>query len=109
MAVAVGKSVAWVNKLLRWRRSGYRDHSPFGPTTKRGRVEHAQQRSKASKPRKVNDADDAEASVQRQGRIRKQEAGSESAISTDTQTPTCKKPSANEAKGNLRYAIDHWW
>ena len=33
MAEAVGMSASWVNKLLKWRRSGYKDHSPFGPTT----------------------------------------------------------------------------
>jgi hypothetical protein len=44
MAEAIGMSASWVNRLLKWRRSGYKDHSPFGPTTKRGRVEHAQQR-----------------------------------------------------------------
>jgi hypothetical protein len=73
MAEAVGKSASWVNKLLRWHRSGYRDHSPFGPTTKRGRVEHAQQRAKPSKADKARepkvtasaDADDAHASAER--------------------------------------------
>ncbi len=47
MAEAVGKSASWVNKLLKWRRSGYKNHSPFGPTTIRDRVEHAQQRAPA--------------------------------------------------------------
>ena len=28
-AKAVGKSPAWVNALLKWRRSGYKDHCPF--------------------------------------------------------------------------------
>jgi hypothetical protein len=68
MAEAIGKSASWVNKLLKWRSSGYKDHSPFGPTTRRGRVEHAQQRTKASKPRGVAskpDADDAEASAEK--------------------------------------------
>jgi hypothetical protein len=73
MAEAIGKSASWVNKLLKWRRSGYNDHSPFGPTTKRGRVEHAQQRAKPSKARKPRDldaiasahADDAHAGAER--------------------------------------------
>jgi hypothetical protein len=52
IAAAVGMSPAWVNRLLKWRRSGYKEYSPFGPTTKAGRVAHAQQRAKASKPRK---------------------------------------------------------
>jgi hypothetical protein len=70
MAEAVAKSASWVNKLLRWRRSGYEEHSPFGPTTKRARVEHAQQRARASTAREPKvtaavDADDAQASAER--------------------------------------------
>jgi prophage regulatory protein len=30
IAEAVGRSLGWVNRLLKWRRSGYKDHSPFG-------------------------------------------------------------------------------
>ncbi len=54
MAQAVGKSASWVNALLKWRRSGYKDDSPFGPKTKAGRVQHAEQlarvRSKSEAP-----------------------------------------------------------
>ena len=50
IAAAVGRSASWVNHLLNWRRSGYKEHSPFGPTTRAGRIAHAQQRTKASKP-----------------------------------------------------------
>jgi hypothetical protein len=39
IAESVGKSAAWVNRLLRWRRSGYQDDTPFG------------RQSKASRPR----------------------------------------------------------
>ena len=54
MARAVGKSEAWVSLLLQWRRSNYKDESPFGPRTKAGRLKHAKDRaaSGASKPRK---------------------------------------------------------
>jgi hypothetical protein len=73
MAEAVGMSASWVNKLLKWRRSGYEEHSPFGPTTKSGRVEHAQQRAKPSRALKAQepkvtasaDPDDAAASAER--------------------------------------------
>ena len=41
MAGAVGKSEAWISQLLSWRRSGYKRESPFGPTTKAGRLQHA--------------------------------------------------------------------
>jgi hypothetical protein len=73
MARAVGKSEAWVSMLLRWRLSGYKEESPFGPTTKAGRLKHAKERalsgaSKARKPRQADsqaqaDADDPEPSA----------------------------------------------
>jgi hypothetical protein len=31
IAEAVGKSAAWVNRLLKWRESGYQDDTAFGP------------------------------------------------------------------------------
>jgi hypothetical protein len=52
MAKFVGKSLGWVNALLQWRLGGYKETSPFGPTTKKGRVQHAEQRA-VSKPRKT--------------------------------------------------------
>lgn len=53
MARAVGKSQAWVSYLLRWHRSGCREDSPFGPTTKAARLQHAEDRSATgmAKPR----------------------------------------------------------
>jgi hypothetical protein len=38
IAEAVGRSASWVNRLLKWRRSGYNEYSPFGPTTRAGRM-----------------------------------------------------------------------
>lgn len=111
MAQAIGKSDAWVSLLLEWRRSDYKDESPFGPTTKAGRLKHAKDRaaSGASKPRKPR-----KASTQAQARaddaeVSEQEAEPENSTSTDAQTRTCRKISPAEAKENLRYAIDHWW
>jgi hypothetical protein len=37
IAEAVGKSAAWVNRLLAWRQSGYRDGTAFGPQAKASR------------------------------------------------------------------------
>ena len=55
MAKAVGMSESWVSQLLTWRREGYQGTSPFGPTTKAGRVQHAKERaaSVVAKQRKV--------------------------------------------------------
>jgi hypothetical protein len=36
MAKAVSISIGWVNRLLKWRQSGYKGASPFGPTTRQG-------------------------------------------------------------------------
>ncbi len=45
IAAAVGKSVGWVNGMVSWRIGGCKGDSPFGPTTKRGRIQHAEQKS----------------------------------------------------------------
>jgi transposase len=37
IAEAVGKSAAWVNRLLKWREGGYQDVTPFGPQAKASR------------------------------------------------------------------------
>jgi hypothetical protein len=37
---AIGRSAASVNRLLKWRRSGFKQCSPFGPTTRAGRTAH---------------------------------------------------------------------
>jgi hypothetical protein len=38
IARAIRGSASWVNRLLKWRRSGYKQSSPFGPTTRPGRA-----------------------------------------------------------------------
>ena len=37
---AIGLSASSVSRLLKWRRSGYQQCSPFGPTTRAGRAAH---------------------------------------------------------------------
>jgi hypothetical protein len=53
IASYLGKSSAWVNRLLRWRKSGYKD-TPFGPESKasreRARVQAAERFGKTDKP-----------------------------------------------------------
>ena len=98
IAEAIGRSASWVNRLLKWRRSGYKEYSPFGPTTKAGRVAHAQQQAKASKLRKP------------EATTTKTPADAEtSSSSVDAETSTSRKPSPAEAKRNLMYAIRRWW
>ena len=45
-AEGVGKSPAWVNRLLRWRADDYRDDTPFGPEAKSKRERARVQASK---------------------------------------------------------------
>jgi hypothetical protein len=138
MARAVGKSEAWISQLLRWRLSGYKSDSPFGPTTKAGRLKHAKDRaatgaSKPRKPRKGSEerqtsADDPQTSTDRRkaenARLFEDELetatsapGENPADGQDINSPhsagaqasTSRKPSPAQAKSKLKYAIDHWW
>jgi Homeodomain-like domain len=103
IADAVGRSASWVNRLLKWRRTGYREYSPFGPTTKVGRVSHAQQRRTVSKSRKNTAAEPTTNGAASSS------AETIRSTSKDT-TTTCKKSwSPSEAKGELRHALDQWW
>jgi hypothetical protein len=95
IAEAVGRSLGWVNRLLKWRRSGYRESSPFGPTTRVGRVQHAEQRAKARTPPNAS--------------TKKASVDSETSNCSDTLAPPSRRPSPAIAMGNLKYAIDHWW
>jgi hypothetical protein len=108
LANAIGRSASWVNRLLKWRQSGYKEHSPFGPTTTTGRVSHAKQR--ASKPRRSTIDHDAEASAaKRTAEYARQEAEHEIAATIAAQTPISRKYSPAQAKGELKFAIDQWW
>jgi len=132
MARAIGKSEAWVSQLLRWRRSGYEQESPFGPTTKAGRLKHAKDRlaSGTGKPRKPRNGSE-ESQTDAEGpktsswgpktkdKVEIAASPPEPQENTpDEQTSSSpspaapspvRKPSPDQAKGNLRYAIDHWW
>ena len=68
IAHAVGKSVAWVNRLCQWARNDYRDETPFGPQGKAARqraksVHPAEQRSRQSRS-PAEELDDLAASVE---------------------------------------------
>jgi hypothetical protein len=95
MADAVGRSASWVNRLLKWHRSGFEDYSPFGPTTQTARVSHAKQASerRRSKTGATKTSGDAKSTKN----------------SADSATSSSGKPSASEAKCNLMSAIRQWW
>jgi hypothetical protein len=116
MARAIGKSEAWVSQLLRWRKSGYSGDSPFGPTTKAGRLKHAKDRaaSGASKPRKPREADtephsdagEVEADLAR----RETECGNQEVDSTTTRmSRRPRSPECANALDEFKFAVDHWF
>jgi hypothetical protein len=111
MAAAVGKSVAWVNALLQWRLSGYKDESPFGPTTKAGRIQHAEQRAKHRNPRNAATQRNADVGAELSAVEGKTEHANKEAEATapSIEIPASQKPSPTEAKSNLISAIDRWW
>jgi hypothetical protein len=94
IAEAVGKSAAWVNRLLRWRREGCVG-SPFGPGSKAGRerrkrVQSTEQRT----PRKVH----AENS----------EADNEKCKTPVTQENKPKSQAQRKALYEFKFAVNHW-
>jgi hypothetical protein len=87
IAEAVGKSAAWVNRLLRWRREGC-PGSPFGPGSKAGRERRKRVQSTEQPAPHRSDADNTEA---------------------DTQKTEAKPNSqAQRALSEFKYAVDHW-
>jgi hypothetical protein len=105
MAKSVGKSVGWVNRLLKWRQA--EDASPFGPTTRQGRVQHAEQRYRRHRPGKRVDAD-RRASAQGCTAAGPTEAAA-LANSARSAAPAQRKRSPLEAAREFKFAIDHWW
>jgi hypothetical protein len=55
IAAGTGKSVAWVNRLLQWRASGYQDETPFGAQAKASRQRASVQSTKRSDRREGPD------------------------------------------------------
>jgi hypothetical protein len=91
IADAVGKSVAWVNRLLQWRRQGFVG-TPFGPGSKARRErQKSVQAPEQQAPSKI-DADNAEASAECKTGGAKRGA----------------KPKSQRALVEFKYAVDQW-
>ena len=99
IAQAVGKSEAWVSRLLQWHREGCPGDSPFGPSTKEGRLKHAKDRvvSGASKPRKPRQPKATAAA----------DNSAAAADNTDAETSTSNDAKASaHALAEFKYAVD---
>jgi hypothetical protein len=105
LAEAVGRSASWVNRLLTWHRSGFEEESPFGPTTKAGRVSHAKQRA-ASGGRATGSSGKRQPTKTSDLKVMPI-TGSPAAASPVLPTSAPRSPA--EAKEQLMDAIRHWW
>jgi hypothetical protein len=65
IAEAVGKSAAWVNRLLKWRESGYQDVTPFGAQAKASRQRANRVQSTEQKQRPASTSEEAQAAAAR--------------------------------------------
>jgi hypothetical protein len=68
IAAAVGKSLGWVNRLLKWRSEGYKNATPFGPTSRAARQRHRVQATeptsrKSDVGRSNGDCDEAKGKI----------------------------------------------
>ncbi len=100
IAKAVGKSAAWVNRLLWWRQSGYRDDTPFGPQAEASR--QRARRVQASEQEKEKPATTSEQAQAAAARARAETAKAEAAKSkADAQKA---KAEAAKAKAEARTA-----
>jgi hypothetical protein len=100
IAEAVGKSAAWVNRLLKWRQSGYQDGTAFGPQAKasRQRAQHVQ----ATEQKKRKPATTSEQAQAAAARARAETAKAEAAkAKADAQKA---KADAARAKAEARAA-----
>ena len=99
IAEAVGKSAAWVNRLLAWRRQGYRDDTPFGPQEKAKRQRARVQATEQKKRKPATTSEQAQAAA---ARARAETAKAEAArAKADAQKA---KAEAAKAKADARTA-----
>jgi hypothetical protein len=100
IAEAVGKSAAWVNRLLKWRQSGYQDATAFGPQAKASR--QRAQRVQANEQQKKKPATTSEQAQAAAARARAETAKAEAA-KAKAQAQTAKAAAA-KAKADARTA-----
>jgi transposase len=99
IAEAVGKSVGWVNRLLQWRREGYRDDTPFGPGSRLVRERRKRAQATEQRAPRTADADNEDTGAERlTTEVGRQVAEHETATSTET------SPLAG-----FKSAVDHWF
>jgi hypothetical protein len=97
---AVGKSAAWVNRLVKWRQSGYQDDTAFGPQARASR--QRVRRVQATEQKKEKPATTSEQAQAAAARARAETAKAEAArAKADAQKA---KSEADKAKADARTA-----
>jgi len=106
IAEAVGKSAAWVNRLLKWRENDYRDETPFGPQAKASRKRgHRVQATKHSN-KTTSTSEQAQATAERaRAETAKAEAAKAEAEAQRAKADAWRaRVEADKAKANARKA-----
>jgi hypothetical protein len=102
IAEAVGKSAAWVNRLLQWRQSSYKDDTPFGPQAKASRRRAQRVQATEQKRQKKKHATTSEQAHAAAARARAETAKAEAAkAKADAEKA---KAEAAKAKADARAA-----
>lgn len=65
IARGVGKSLGWVNRLLKWREGGYQGDSPFGPQSRASRQRARVQSAERKKQKPATTSEQAKAAEAR--------------------------------------------
>jgi hypothetical protein len=109
IAEAVGKSAAWVNRLLKWRETGYQDLTPFGPQAKASR--RRTQRVQTTKQKLATTSEEAQAAAARaRAETAKAEAARAKAEAQEAKAAAAKaKAEAAKAKADARKATSGFY
>jgi hypothetical protein len=103
IAEAVGKSAAWVNRLLKWRSSGYEDATAFGPQAKASR-----QRAQRVQSPEQNEREPTSTSEQAEAAATRARAETAKAEAAKAKADARKaKSEAEKAKADARTAREN--
>jgi hypothetical protein len=105
IAESVGKSAAWVNQLIKWRQSGFRDGTAFGPQAKASRQRAQRVQATEQKEQKpATSSEQAQATAERaRAEAAKAEAGKAKADAQRAKAEAAKaKADARTARANAK-------
>ena len=107
IAAAVGKSLAWVNRLLQWQREGCQG-TPFGPGSKAGRERRKRVQATEQRASRTVDEDDAGASAERRKDENAKLYGEPGAATPGDDSSANSGGDDARALAEFKKAADHW-